>query len=233
MAEELALQQVFRQGHAVHDDKRHLVSSAPAVDGVGEDLLAGAALTQQQDRRRRCGGLPRDLYGLPYGRTFTQDLRGMGVQSIPQEPVGLDEPPVLQRLPDDDLEMMGVERLREEIVGALPHSLDSRFDGAVGRDDDDTQVHGVSAQCPQNLHTAHPGHLEVEEHECGRFLPQGDQSVLSIGRHDRLVSQGPQTHVEQAPRSGVIIRNQDSRAGSVHDHPFAASSAWRPEEGIG
>ena len=227
MAEELALQQVFRQGHAVHDDERHLASLAPAVDGVSEDLLAGAALAEKQHGGHRCGRLPGDLYGLPDGRAVAQNLRGAGVQRIPKQSVGLNEPPVLQGFSDDNLEMMRIERLGKEIVRTFPHGLDSRFDGAVGCDDDDGEVHRVSAQRPQDLYSPHPGHLKIKEHECRRLLPQSGQGLLSIGRHDRVATQGPQAHIQEPSRGGIVIRDQDSRPGSVHGRPFAPSISRR------
>src|SRR5690606_21256317 len=49
VAEELRLQEALGECRAVHLDDRTGRTPAPAVDQVGEDLLAGAGLAEQQD----------------------------------------------------------------------------------------------------------------------------------------------------------------------------------------
>src|SRR5437868_6937778 len=48
VAEQLALQQVLRDGRAVEGQERRLGPWAVLVDGAGDDLLAGAALPRDQ-----------------------------------------------------------------------------------------------------------------------------------------------------------------------------------------
>ncbi len=51
VAEELRLQEVLRDGAAVDGDKGLVLSAAGQVDGLGHDLLAGAGLSRDQDRK--------------------------------------------------------------------------------------------------------------------------------------------------------------------------------------
>src|SRR5204863_8771442 len=48
VAEQLGLEQLFRQRHAVDDDERPIGPETPAMDRPGDDLLAGPALAQEQ-----------------------------------------------------------------------------------------------------------------------------------------------------------------------------------------
>src|SRR4029077_1484077 len=51
VSEQLALDKPRRDGAAVHFDQRPVVSSAAAVNGPREQLLAGAGLAEDEDRR--------------------------------------------------------------------------------------------------------------------------------------------------------------------------------------
>ena len=72
IAEQLALQQVFRHGGAVDGHKGPPRAGGGVVDGVGEDFLAGARLADEQDGQRGEGHLfqnshtPADGRGAPH-----------------------------------------------------------------------------------------------------------------------------------------------------------------------
>ena len=70
IAEELALQQAPGQGTAVHRDKGAVAPGALVVDGLGEHLLAGAAVALDDDPGLKGGGLLGQLLG---------DLHALGV----------------------------------------------------------------------------------------------------------------------------------------------------------
>src|SRR5690348_17894277 len=67
MAEHLRLEQRLRQRGAV--DRHHWATGAPAVamNELGDELLTGAALTADHDRRVRCCYLARKLDRSPKG----------------------------------------------------------------------------------------------------------------------------------------------------------------------
>src|SRR5262245_55038931 len=54
MTEQGAFQQFLRKTDAVNSDKRLACAVAPLVDGTGKNFLAGAALSQQKNRRPAC-----------------------------------------------------------------------------------------------------------------------------------------------------------------------------------
>jgi hypothetical protein len=61
VAEELALEQLGRHRPAVDDQERLVLAGAAEVDGLRGDLLAGARLALEQNRRVARGGLPEHL----------------------------------------------------------------------------------------------------------------------------------------------------------------------------
>jgi len=72
MAEELGLQQVFRNGPAVDGNERPVGPVAVGVDHFGHQLLAGAALAVDQHRQARGSGLLGDLQRLEQLRVVAE-----------------------------------------------------------------------------------------------------------------------------------------------------------------
>ena len=73
VAEQLALDEGRRQGRAVDLDEGPVPARAPVVDGVGQQLLAGARLAEEQHRAgrgRHLGDLREDLED---GRALADD----------------------------------------------------------------------------------------------------------------------------------------------------------------
>src|SRR5438270_8142104 len=74
VAEELILQKVMRDGGAIDRQETLVRVGAAAVDGAGDQLLAGAALAGQEDSRARAGHLARHLENRLHGGRRTDDL---------------------------------------------------------------------------------------------------------------------------------------------------------------
>ena len=64
VAEQLAFQQALAQRAAVDAHERPVAALAELVDGVGDQLLAGARFAEQQHRRPAAGDLPREAIHL-------------------------------------------------------------------------------------------------------------------------------------------------------------------------
>ena len=67
MAEELALDQVFGNGGAVDRNERFTPSRALAVDGTGDQLLAGPDLPRDEHRDRGLSHVGDEVVGLGHG----------------------------------------------------------------------------------------------------------------------------------------------------------------------
>src|SRR5262249_57382738 len=113
-AEELALDEGGRDGAAVHRHERAL-AIGERVNDVGDALLAGAGLAEDEDRDRRARHLAKDVeLVVERGRHRPQGLgtlrdrpwaRRVAVGAAEDEigPAALDDVAVVQRLPLDPL----------------------------------------------------------------------------------------------------------------------------------
>src|SRR5271166_2490076 len=128
VAEQLAFQQALGDGRAVEGPIRRPSPGSVLVDGAGDQLLAGAALTGDQHREVPRGDPANGLVHFAHGRASADDgagevgVRGcFGYRGWPAHP-----PAHLQRLIDHPPELSQVERFEEVVVGALPHRLNGR-----------------------------------------------------------------------------------------------------------
>ena len=99
VAKKLAFQQGLRDGRAVDDHQRHLISPAVLINRACHQFLARARLAADEYGGVGCGDSADRLVELLHGRTLPDDsiirsLRRLG----PQVPVPLHQPERLQRL---------------------------------------------------------------------------------------------------------------------------------------
>ena len=84
IAEELALQQVFRQGRAVDGHKGAVFPAAAVVDALGKELLSRSGLAHDDHVGIRCRVPPGRLYGLLHGLALVEDVvKGVSGLSVP------------------------------------------------------------------------------------------------------------------------------------------------------
>ena len=74
VAEQLGLDQVFRQRRAVHDDQRPRPARRQMVEALGDQLLAGAALADHQHRPVERRGAARPLDRVEKGQALPDEL---------------------------------------------------------------------------------------------------------------------------------------------------------------
>jgi hypothetical protein len=74
VTEELAVEQGVAQRGRVEGDERPLGAGGRVVDGAGEQGLARARLTEDEDRQIRGGGQPREVETVPHGRVGALEI---------------------------------------------------------------------------------------------------------------------------------------------------------------
>jgi hypothetical protein len=147
VAEQLALDQLRRDGGAVDLDERPLGPMRQPVDRTRDQLLAGPVLAGDQHARvGRCDLLDA-VEQRADGEAAADDLVA-ALDLAAQPRVLLDEAALLQRVADREQQAIGVERLLQEVVGAAARRLDRRLDGAVAADHDDVRVRIVRGSGP-------------------------------------------------------------------------------------
>jgi hypothetical protein len=162
--EQLALDQLRRDGRAVHLDERPVAARRLAVNRARDELLAGAVLAGDEHARRRGGHLGDAVLQRPQRVRLPHHLEAR-VDALAQPRVLLGELHVLERVAQQHQDAVGVERLLEDVVGAELGRLDGRLDRRVPADHDDGRSRVVLAEQLQRLEPVHAGHLDVEEDE--------------------------------------------------------------------
>ncbi len=174
MPEELALEQVLRNGGAVESDERLFGPRALVVQGLGDELLARAALTGHQHRRlerRHHADRPEDLL---HARRVADDV--VRTVATPDFPAQVLELGVARGVPrgtlDDDQELFDVEGLGHVVERAELHGGDRRLDGLGRRQHQHRHPLILLLDALEHDEAVDPRHEHVEEHEIGLHLSQ-------------------------------------------------------------
>ena len=167
VAEQLALQQVLRDGGAVERQERRLGAGAVLVDGARDQLLAGAALAGDQHRHVLGGDAANGLVDLAAWRGRSRRWRPPR-----RRPAAVSATTAGSRIrratssasPTTWPQLVQVERLEQVVVGALLHRLDGRVRRLGHGDEDDRDAgvdgRGFAGRRPGRTGRAGPGREE-------------------------------------------------------------------------
>jgi hypothetical protein len=112
------------------------------MNGLGDQLLPGAALARDHDRGVAFGDLADGVEHLEEVGALADDAfeATLGLELALQIEVFVAQPLALERVRDDQLDLVQLERLGDVVVGAELHGLDGRLGGREGGDDEDGRV---------------------------------------------------------------------------------------------
>ena len=166
VAEQRRLEQIRRQVAGVDGDERALRARRVRVDRARHQLLAGAALALDQDRRAARRRLDDQVEHLPHPRAAADDVGELVVallDVLPEVAVLVQQPPPLHRVADDDQHFVVLERLGDVVERAGLHRRDRALDRGVGGDDDDVQVLVDALQLVERGDAVEAGHHDVDD----------------------------------------------------------------------
>ena len=123
MAEQFALQEFFRQTHRIDSDKRPIFSFTPVVNGASEDLFAGSAFAEEQDRRTAAGCLLRQINGLLHLGALADNQTIAFFDFLRENLYTALEPLLLQRFRTTRVRWSGSKGLVDGIVSPFLHRL--------------------------------------------------------------------------------------------------------------
>src|SRR5437867_2030926 len=224
VAEELRLDEILGQRRAVDLDERPLAAARALVQGVGDQLLAGAALAEDQHVGVGVGhGSDRLQHALDAGGGAENLAVGRLVgEPPPQLRVLDDELAVLERVLDESHHLVGIERLLEHVEGpgALGR-LHRLAHGAVGGDDDDLHRRVARLQLAREREAVAVGEHQVHD---------GRLHVRLRHRRQRGAHAAGQTHAHALglQREAEAVRDRQLVVHHQHGLPahVALSSAW-------
>jgi len=186
VSEELALDEVFRDGGAVDADERGGGAGALAVEGAGDEFLAGAAFALDKDGGLGAGDLADQLAQILHDRAATQQfVTAFLVLLIAQVLVDLEELGEVLGLLERHLELVRGEGLDEVVERPVAHAIDGGFDGAEAGDDDHERLLGPALEFAQEIGAVAVREPDIDEDEVEvvlgqEFLGGGDRAG---GRH--------------------------------------------------
>ena len=175
MTEELALEEVFRDGGAIDRKEASVAAGAVVVDRTGHELLARAALTGDHHCSVAAGHAAHHfenlLHGLGAADNFiTVLLNGeLGFESIG----GAQFRSRKERGIGYDFEVERELFLPHEIESPHFHGLDHRLRGAERAGEDDHGIRRVLANPRQQLHAGEGVQIHLGEHEFGLLHAEG------------------------------------------------------------
>ena len=208
MAEQFALDQIFRNRGTVDFDKGFLRPSALAVDGTGHQFLSRTVFTHNQNP-----GIGRsddadhllevlDRAALARQFIFVADL-------LLEEKIFLLQADHLQRMVDHQDHLFEREGLFYEIEGPKPRRLHRRFDGAVAGHDDDLNLGMSRLDHLEDLDPVYPRKPDVQEDQAGRILIHYPQGLLAACRRHHLMPLVFENSAEGLADALFVIHNQN------------------------
>src|SRR5581483_9793385 len=210
VAEQLGLQHLARQGAAVDRHERARGARRPLVDGARHQLLAGAALAEDQHRgvsRRHPLDDAEDLLHL--GAAGQDSPVGLGARRVRAEGhVIPHQLALLGRLADDDVELLDLGRLGQVVVCAELHGLHRSGHFLEARHDDHLRVLGERLQLAEDLDPLLARHLHVQDDDVELAVTQRRQRGLAVADALDLVALAGQLADHQLAEPGLVVRYQ-------------------------
>ncbi len=188
MPEQLALQQLPGDGRAVDGHERPILARAEVMDHPGKELLTGPALPEQEHGRAATRDLFRLLLRFLQGAALADHLRVLCLRELFLEDQILgDELSGLQRLPDDDQEMVRVYRLLQEIERPFLDGFHGGLDRPVCGHDDDGDHGMLVLDGLQDFQTRLPRQLKIRQDQVHFLPPKLLDALPPIGhQQDRM-----------------------------------------------
>ena len=133
----------------------------------------------------------------------------------------------LQRLVDHHLEMRGIQRFGDEVVGSRPHGVDGTLGGSPGGDDDHRGVDPFAPDTLQDFQATHARQLEVEQRDGRRFLAKDPEGFLAVVGALHLEPHETEAVRKQIQEIGIVVHHQDAVLSKVGhgQYPWAARVA--------
>ena len=224
VAEELALEERVLEGAAVYDRQGGLRPGAVSVERPGDQLLSGSALSLDEDRGvggRRLVDEPEDPFD---AGALPHDLRERVVRLERRfEVLGLTMPQrLLVRGAQNLTEVLEVERLVDEVEGAVASGIGGRLHRTLAAGDHNLRRRRHRAECSEGLRAGHAGLVEGEDDDgdlaAGHLV---DRLFSALCRADAVAErgehpgqEGPDTRFGVGDEHGPLLHRGEKRQGN-------------------
>ena len=225
VAEDLALEQRLGDGRTVEPDEWRLDARAQLMDRLGDQLLAGAGFSKDEDRCRRRRRLLDDTVDGAHRRAVADDAAEAAAvgQLAPQRLVFALLDVQLRQPIQQPPQPLRIDRLAEIVLGASFDGLDRRVHRPLGGEQDHLHMVGIVANRLEQFDAVHARHHEVG-HDDRR--PELGNAFEGLGAVTGLVGGvAPRSHQlgQPAARGFLVLDDQDSLG--VGPRPLAHCSS--------
>jgi hypothetical protein len=209
VAEELGREQVALERAAIDGDERSRRARRPFVQRARDQLLARAALADDEHgrvRRRQ----PRDLILEHAHRLRVAHHARLAAESAraPEQHRLALQPPRFGRFLDGEHEPLRVERLLQEVERAQLHRAHRVVDGAAPGEEDDGHAGLLEARVREDVEPRAVRDRQIREHEIERPAIDGLARLFHRRHGDDLVAVLRQLGAEQAPERRVVLDDE-------------------------
>jgi len=212
VAEELRFHESLRNGCAVDRKERTVPAIRLVMNRMGDQVLSGATLALDQNGRSLAASnflyqlanfldVLRNPNNLLYAEFAAPDFLGSGYFGA--------EPARFQRVAEDVLQFLEIDRLFDEIISPEPESLDGIVDHTESRDHYHRNGYLPVTKLRQNLDSGHVRQLHVERYEVGIVNLNSSQSRCAILRQADMVAPLLQFLLQGPAHQAFIVYYQD------------------------
>ena len=220
-----------REGRAVDRHERVRLARARLVQSAGDELLAGARLAAQEDRRVGVGDAAHEVPdGLHRARRPDDGAEApRAIDLLPQLGDLAPERQALAEALDDRQDHLGRELVLQHVVlGPVAHRLADLLELHQGRDHDRRDVGPVGPELPQQVQAAAVAGIvreaDVEQEQVWRGPVDGREGLLDARRLAHLEPvEGREHHPQDAPCAPLVVNDE-----CLHGLVGATRSAVRP-----
>ena len=222
MAKERGFEQVSRHGAGIHRNKRAVLARRIGMDGLGDQLFAGAALALNQNRRAAGRNLRDQVENLQHGLALADNI--LEVIALLQGALKLlvffFSAAAAHRGPHVRQQLLIVPGLLDEVSGAILHGADSVIHGAVSGNHDHRQLWITVANIAKNLQSVAVRQGKIQQHQIKGTLAHLDQSLLASFCRRHGITLKLQQSFQRFTDGRLIIDNQH-RGGTGKFHGMA------------
>lgn len=202
--------------HAVREDERPVAARPLRVQRPRDELLAGAALADDQERhvapgedREPPGELAHDGRGRHehLARRARDRLRARLVE------LPLERAPLVDRPHDPPRELVGVEGLGDVVHRAVAQRLHDVGDLAVGGHQDDRRLGRLAADPAQQREPAHLRHLHVADGQVEGVRGQEVRGLRAVARFGHLMPRVDEGARHALEHVHVVVGHEDVQHG--------------------
>ena len=225
VAEELRLEELAREPRAVEVDESLFAPGAVRVDPPREDPLPRSGLAEDEDGAVPLEHEARPLVEPPHLRARPDERVEEAGLRPRDDLLPLAQALLLQEPLDEDEERLRLDRLRQELLGAVLDGADGEVDRAVRRQDDERRLLGELLDLRQDVERGAVREAVVGDDDVVRRRAEALHRLLAGVRLVDVEAVGPEEGGHPVPYGGVVLDEEDLRLRHGRLPPRGAAGA--------